>query len=139
MRYLLFLLPSLCYANIPDEAIRTTSPVSICTTSTSTLRDVPERVKKQVFIRDGGDLSRSGDYEVDHRVSLTVGGSNDITNLKLQSYNGKCNAHHKDKLEVRLHSLICKRTITVSESQEYLYNNWEEGYKRFINPLGCNQ
>lgn len=125
-------------ADIPKEAIRTINTKDICTTLTSTIRNVPKSLKRKVYLRDNGDLSKTKESEVDHRISLSSGGSNDISNLKLQSYFGKCNAHHKDVLEVKIHSLICKGKITVPKAQNYLYNNWELGYKTFINKNGCN-
>ena len=123
------------FAGIPPEAIRTTDVKDICTTLTSTIRNVPDSVKKKVFIRDNGNALHK--YEVDHRIALGSGGANDISNLKLQDYNGSCNAYDKDKLEVRLHSLICKNKITVSEAQNYLYNSWEAGYTKYIDAKGC--
>lgn len=124
-------------ASIPQSAIRTTDAKNICNTLTSTIRNVPQSLKKAVYLRDGGNLSKTKDNEVDHRIALSSGGSNDITNLKLQSYYGSCNAHHKDRLEVRIHSLICKGKISVKEAQDILYNQWENGYKTYINQKGC--
>ena len=135
---LLLLLSTSAYAEIPKVAIRTTDMKDICTTLTSTVRNVPKALKKLVYIRDKGNLSKTKEYEVDHRIALSSGGSNDISNLKLQSYFGKCNAHHKDVLEVRIHSLICKQKMTVNKAQDYLYNNWETGYALFIDKNGCN-
>lgn len=139
MKYILpiLLLSSSVLADIPKQAIRTINRQDICTTLTSTIRNVPQSLKKEVYIRDRGNLRKTKDYEVDHRIALSSGGSNDISNLKLQSYLGKCNAHHKDVLEVRIHSLICKGILTVPKAQDYLYNNWELGYKTFIDKAGC--
>ena len=134
---LLFLFSTAVMADIPKEAIRTINMKDICTTLTSTIRNVPKSLKTKVFVRDGGDLTKRSTYEVDHRIALSSGGSNDISNLKLQSYFGKCNAHHKDILEVRIHSLICKGKLTVPKAQDYLYNNWGTGYKLFIDKAGC--
>jgi hypothetical protein len=124
-------------AAIPNQAIRTTDVNDICTTLTSTVRNVSQSLKKTIFLRDGGDLRRTHLYEVDHRIALSSGGSNDITNLKLQTYSGSCNALDKDKLEVKVHSLICKKQLAVVIAQDILYNHWEEGYKTYIDPNGC--
>ena len=129
------ILSTQVFADVSPEAIRTTNVKDICTTLTSTIRNVPASVKKKVFIRDNGIASHK--YEVDHRIALGSGGANDISNLKLQDYNGSCNAHDKDKLEVRLHSLICNKKISVQEAQNYLYNDWESGYTKYINTKGC--
>ena len=124
---------------LASSHIRTIDVYSICNTKTSTIRNVSEIVKKVVYKRDGVIFtSGSGLYEVDHRVALTDGGSNDITNLMIQPFFGKCNAHDKDKLEVKLHTLICKGKIDVIFAQELLYNNWIKGYKLYVDPKGCN-
>jgi hypothetical protein len=138
VKILLLLLSPSVFADIPKEAIRTTDMKDICTTLTSTVRNVPKSLKVLVYKRDKGDLSKTTEYEVDHRIALSSGGSNDISNLKLQSYFGKCNAHHKDVLEVRVHSMVCKQKMTVQKAQDYLYNNWETGYTLFIDKNGCN-
>ena len=131
-------------AQVPPEAVRTTDINSICNTKTDTLRNVPESVKHQVYVlannpggNHAGICNGEGGCEVDHRISLTVGGTNVIHNLIIQPYFGSCNAHDKDKLEVRLHSLICKNKINVSAAQDFLYNNWQDAYKMYINPKGC--
>lgn len=41
--------------------------------------------------------------EVDHLISLELGGANAIENLWPQPFDGKWNAHVKDRLELRLH------------------------------------
>ena len=135
---LLFLFSTAIMADIPKKAIRTINRQDICTTLTSTIRNVPQSLKTKIYLRDHGDLTKTKDYEVDHRIALSSGGSNDISNLKLQSYLGKCNAHHKDILEVRIHSLICKGILTIPKAQDYLYNRWEIGYTTFIDKNGCN-
>ncbi len=67
------------------------------------VRNVPESLKKQVFIEYFGKVpEKPGAYEVDHLISLEIGGNNSISNLWPQSYSGPWNARVKDKLENRL-------------------------------------
>ena len=68
-------------------------------------------------------------FEVDHLISLELGGSNDMKNLWPQSYDTKpWNAHVKDKLETRLHREICDNIITVDEAQMAISNDWIKTY-----------
>ena len=129
---------------IPPAAIRTQNKQSICTTKTSSLRDVSAKAKAQVYKRDnvpGGNYTGICDgprgCEVDHRIALWDGGSNDPINLTIQPYFGPCNATHKDFLEVRLHALICQSRITPAKAQKYLYDDWKGGYKIYVDPKGC--
>jgi hypothetical protein len=132
------------HAEVPSSAVRTSVVGNICTTKTGTVRAVSEATKNLVYYRDGtprgnhtGRCSGVRGCEVDHRVSLELGGSNDISNLMIQPYVGSCNAADKDKLENRLHKLLCTDKITVAGAQELIYNYWEAGYKFYINNLGC--
>ena len=137
MLIVLALFCSVVFADIPAAAIRTQDKADICTTKTGTIRHIEQSERTQAFKIAGIDLKESGSYEWDHRISLTVGGSNHISNMILQSYKNKCNAHDKDKLEVKLHSLICHDKVDVNDAQELLYNHWKEGYKQYINARGC--
>lgn len=139
---LIFALPA--QAIPPPAAIRTQNKQSVCTTKTSSLRDVSAKTKAQVYKRDGvpggnytGICDGPRGCEVDHRIALWDGGSNDPVNLTIQPYFGPCNAMHKDFLEVRLHNLICQSRITPAKAQQHLYDDWKGGYKLYIDPKGC--
>lgn len=130
-------------AEIPSMAIRTTDKNLICTTRTPTIRDVPESVKMSAYVRQGIQGNHQGlcdgfrGCEVDHRVSLEAGGSNDLSNLIVAPYFGACNMAMKDVLENKIHRLICSDQLSVTQGQEYLYNDWETAYKLYINKNGC--
>ena len=96
--------------------VLTTDKETICTQKTSAIRNVSAATKKQAFALYG--LTRKTGWckklncEVDHLISLELGGTNDIKNLWPQPYAGKWNAHIKDKLENRLHKMICDGSVT---------------------------
>ena len=51
------------------------------------VRHVPDSVKRQVFIEYFGAVpAKPGAYEIDHLISLELGGSNDARNLWPESY-----------------------------------------------------
>src|SRR5689334_3175335 len=59
----------------------------------------------------------SGEYEIDHLISLELGGSNDIENLSPESYSTELwNAHVKGKLEDRLHELVCSGRMRLEDA-----------------------
>jgi len=135
---LLLISMPLMAETIPATAIRTLNVQDICTTKTSTIRDVSLSVKKQVYknagITYGERVLCSQGYEVDHRISLQLGGSNDISNLQLQAYCTKqelafnfpktvlYDARAKDSLENSLHKDICSGKITAEQAQTIIYN-----------------
>ncbi|MGZ6660496.1 MAG: HNH endonuclease signature motif containing protein [Solirubrobacteraceae bacterium] len=73
----------------------------------------------------GGRLKPSGPstLEIDHIVSLELGGSNDIANLYPEEATLPANApgfHIKDRLENKLHDLVCDGTMTLRSVQRQI-------------------
>lgn len=70
-------------------------------------RNVPDKLKRAVFVEYLGAVpAQPGNYEVDHLISLELGGSNDIKNLWPETYQGQWNARVKDKVEDRMAALV---------------------------------
>jgi hypothetical protein len=96
------------------------------------VRHVDGRTKAKVY-REYGIERTSGYYEIDHLISLSLGGSNDIENLWPQNYESEpWNAEVKDRLEDRLHSLVCGGAITLQEAQKALAQDWIAAYQKYI-------
>ena len=118
---------------LPDKQLtpgnmRSVTVKELCTTSTSLVRNVPDSLKKQIFTSYGmssndRSVCKEG-YEIDHLVSLELGGSNDIKNLWPQSYCGDNNAHKKDKLENELHRQICLGKMNIINAQSCIKTDW---------------
>ncbi|MGI8902603.1 MAG: HNH endonuclease [Solirubrobacteraceae bacterium] len=97
----------------------------------STHRHVTAATKRKVFA-EYGIQQASGTYEIDHLVSLEVGGSNSIRNLWPESYAGLWGARRKDRLENRLHSLVCAGKLALHEAQRTEESNWIAAYHRYF-------
>ena len=127
---------SACAANqiLPDSActpgaILTTNTAVICKVGyTKTVRDVPLKERKQVFAEYGIPYSQHSKYEVDHLISLELGGSNDISNLWAEAGSIVSGSLTKDKFENYLHSQVCKGNITITEAQAEISGNWLQYY-----------
>ena len=103
---------------------------------TKTVRNVPQSLKEQVYRSYGITSREPGEYEIDHIISLELGGSNSIKNLYPESYKTEpLNAHVKDKLENRLHALACAGTISMTEAQQAIASNWTVAYVKYVGPL----
>lgn len=108
-------------------------------------RAVTEAMKRQVFTAYG--LSGNGDArcvpdpntpaercEIDHLVSRELGGADDTRNLWPQPYGGRWNAHDKDRLENRLHVLVCApdHALPLAAAQAAIRGDWTAAYLKFL-------
>ena len=99
--------------------------------STSTIRDVPQSEKFVVEREYGKAATYYGrSVEIDHIVPLELGGSNSIANLYFEPGSGKANYHAKDRLENKLHDMVCSGSITLRKAQRQIATNWKTLYKK---------
>lgn len=97
-----------------------------------TVRNVPMALKDQVYEEYGIHHRNAGEYEIDHLISLELGGSNSIKNLWPESYITPINAHTKDALENRLHKLVCSGQLTLPQAQEAISKDWISTYTQYM-------
>jgi len=75
----------------------------------------------------------TGDFEEDHLISLELGGSpSDPRNLWPEPYAGSTGARIKDKIENRLHALVCSGQISLARAQTAIAKNWYTAYLRYM-------
>jgi len=115
-------------------AVLDVSDTDVCTPGYSKrVRHVTAETKRAVYAEYGITAHAPGDYEVDHLISLEIGGSNSIKNLWPESYlTEPWNARVKDKLENRLHQLVCAGTISLKEAQDAIAKDWIAAYTKFV-------
>ena len=90
----------------------------------SSVRNVPTSEKNQAYAEYGIASHSPGQYEVDHLVSLELGGSNDISNLWPEAAYPTPGFHQKDSVENKLHDEVCAGTISLSQAQQQIATNW---------------
>lgn len=112
------------FACSPGAVLTTDSKVICVSGYTKTVRNVTEATKKKVFAEYGIPYSQRSNYEVDHIISLELGGSNDISNLYPESYLIKNGAKTKDIFENYLHKQICNGKMEVAEAQKQISSDW---------------
>lgn len=65
------------------------------------------------------------DYEEDHLIPLELGGAPaDERNLWPEPWNGAWGARVKDRLENRLHALVCARILPLDRAQSGIADDW---------------
>ena len=96
-------------------------------------RNVTEEVRHQVFAEYGLSYGVHGSYEVDHLIPLELGGSNDIRNLWPEPQGGSQPGYpSKDRLENRLHQLVCDGSVTLAAAQHAIATNWWAAYTTYL-------
>ena len=99
------------------------------------VRNVPAAVKRQAYALYAVRTHEPGEYEVDHLISLELGGSNSIKNLWPESFRTHpWNAYVKDALENDLHRRVCAGTMELSKAQYVIAHNWVIGYRIYVHP-----
>ena len=96
----------------------------------SSVRNVPASEKDQVYAEYGIASHYPGQYEVDHLVSLELGGSNDISNLWPEAASPTPGFHEKDKVENYLHDQVCSGKIALHDAQVQIATNWLQIYQQ---------
>ena len=127
-------------AMTPGAALDVTAQ-DVCTPGYARrVRDVPSAVKRQAYAEYGITSHDPGEYEVDHLISLEIGGSNSIRNLWPQSFRTQpWNARVKDRLENELHRLVCAGQLDLVTAQQEIAGNWVAAYRRrFGAPPGAD-
>ena len=117
----------------PGDALEVTSN-DVCVSGYSKkVRHVPSSVKQQVYAEYGITSRQKGEYEVDHLISLELGGSNSIRNLWPQSYHTPIwNARSKDAVENELHRRICNDQIDIKTAQRMIATDWIGTYRKLF-------
>jgi hypothetical protein len=117
---------------LPDPACTPGAVFSSATVShicapgySSSVRDVPESVKRSVYLEYGIESHVPGSYEVDHLVSLELGGNNSVANLWPEVSPGY---HEKDAIENRLHDAVCGGAISLSTAQQEIARDWRHTF-----------
>lgn len=103
----------------------------ICTSGySSSVRNVPTSEKNKVYAEYGITSHFAGQYEVDHLVSLELGGSNDISNLWPELASPTPGFHQKDQVENYLHSQVCAGKIDLAKAQLEIATDWLAVYQQ---------
>ena len=115
----------------PGAILSTGTKEAICVSGYArTVRNVTESEKIQDYDEYGITHHTSGEYEVDHLVSLELGGSNDISNLWPEAASPSPGFHEKDKVENYLHDQVCNGSISLQQAQTEIATNWLAVYKQ---------
>jgi len=122
---------------VPDDALspgatNTGNMDQVCAPNYSRqIRQVSVSMRRAVYAEYGLTAASCGHCEIDHRIPLEIGGSNEKSNLWPQSDDTKpWNAHSKDRLEDYIHERVCKGDMPLAEAQQLFRGNWIDAYEK---------
>jgi len=135
----LMLLPASLYASNSIDVPNTKyTPGSVITTDVNTVCQqtyrpptISEATKKKASEYYGKMQCATKGCEYDMLISANLGGSNDIKNIWVQPYDGIWNVTAKNKLEDRLHLMVCSKQMELDDAQ-HLMLNWKTSYSRYF-------
>jgi hypothetical protein len=129
--------PSIPAADFPRHSLTpgvalTVTRARVCTPGyASGARDVSDAEKADVYDRYGITWVPYH-HEIDHLISLELGGSNAIQNLWPEPYAGRWGARTKDVLENRLHELVCDGRLSLASAQQQEARDWVAAYRKYV-------
>lgn len=122
-------------AVLPDPKVtpgkvRTTDWKEVCEGgSTKQYRHTTEAEKNKVYAWYGAMKKAGVCCEVDHLVSLELGGADELPNLWPQPYEPRPGAHEKDAVENYLHKRVCKdQDVRLEDAQKAIAKDWYAVY-----------
>jgi hypothetical protein len=117
----------------PGAVFADVQAIDICDLHyTQGVRQPRFNTKVDVFVSYGVSIHERNDYQVDHLVPISLGGSNDPTNLWPQLYSPTAGAAQKDMLERQLRGLVCSNEIPLPEAQDAIATDWWHAYQTYM-------
>jgi hypothetical protein len=129
-------------AKLTPGATTDAGTAQLCSSNfhTRDVRLVTDAMKRQVFssykikcspvmTAKAAGVQACSSFEVDHLISLELGGANDVKNLWPQPI---AEARHKDVLENWLHAQVCAGALTLKDAQHRIATNWVAEYARMV-------
>jgi len=89
-------------------------------------------VKEMLMQRARKNPALSQYYELDHIIPLALGGHpRKLDNLELQILEGENGAKKKDRLEAKLHCLVCSGQVKLATAQREILEDWQGAYHKY--------
>lgn len=115
----------------PGATVPGAAAATVCRPGYATReRNVSAAVKRQVYAEYHATRRPGVCCEVDHLISLELGGGNAVANLWPEPYKPVPGAHEKDRLENYLHRQVCSGTLPLAAAQRELSTDWAPFYRR---------
>ena len=118
-------------AKVSPGNVAITDKSKLCPHANTAGRRHVTKAEKQRACREYGIPKKKcngRNYEIDHIISLELGGSNSLTNLFPQPWYPHPAAHDKDRLENWLHAQVCEGRMPLTYAQHWIALDWYKLY-----------
>jgi hypothetical protein len=111
--FLLLLIATAAFAQLPNPKLTPGATLKVTREQVCDSPAIPRRRgasvrrRKPLFSKSTVLQYDTAHYEVDHLIALEIGGSNTANNLWPEPYAGSMGAKAKDRLENKLHKMVC--------------------------------
>lgn len=129
--------PGAYTADVTDETIATTICVRGWTQQFRPPRQYTSNLKRRQLNEWGFENRGMRDYEEDHLVPLSLGGSpDDEANLWPEPWlpADGWGADRKDELELALNRLVCAGRLPLATAREAIARDWIGAYRHYLGP-----
>ena len=119
--------------DVRQETVQATICVPGYTASVRPSTSYTNGVKVKLLREQGLPLADASKYELDHRLSLSLGGHpRNLKNLQLQPWEGEDGAKRKDRLEQRLQQLVCAGKVMLDKARQEMYFDWRGAFRTYV-------
>ena len=70
--------------------------------------------------------------ELDHLIPISLGGTNDPDNLWPLPANKEMGPAEKKALDLKLHQMVCDKTIKLKDAQDAIKKDWVKAYNQYV-------
>src|SRR4051812_31195976 len=70
--------------------------------------------------------------ELDHLIPVSLGGTNDPENVWPIPSSKDMGPEQKKALDVKLHQLVCDKTIKLKDAQDAIRKDWVKAYNQYV-------
>jgi hypothetical protein len=117
----------------PGAVFKGVGAVEICDLYyTQGVRQPRFNAKVDAFARYGVNIHDRDLFELDHLVPISLGGSNEPTNLWPEPYDPAAGAQAKNLLERQLRGLVCSDELSLADAQHAVATDWWLAYGTYM-------
>ena len=94
-----------------------------------------EHVRRDRLTAPGDSRLRLADSitgELDHLIPISLGGTNDPENLWPLPENKDMGPAQKKALDLKLHQMVCDKTIKLKDAQDAIKKDWVKAYNQYV-------